>query len=129
MKIKINKKLLEEGSSTTALGASPIDDGPNFFYSNFETYKKASDEMASKLGMKVLDYISKKDDITRYGHKKMGNNGAEIKPIDKKDMKHMAKIVGFEVVDKYLKKLIREELQKYLKENDIEYTEHIFIEE
>lgn len=133
MKIKISKetkkKLLKEISSTTGMGGNLPDDGPNWAYSDFNTYKNASDSFANQLGFKVINYLSKKDDIETFGHEKMGNDGAEIKPIDKDEMKKMAKIVGYEVIEKYLKKMIKEELINYLKENDIEYKEHIIIDE
>lgn len=130
MKIKDIKKLIKESSSTTHVAGRVVDDGPNFVYSDYEEYRKEADERAEQIGLKVIDDLMDKKKVTSSEpHEKMGNDGAEIKPIDKEAMRRLVKLVGYKVVEKYLQEVAGEEIDKFLEDYDLEYDEHVYIEE
>ena len=57
---------LKEGTSNTTSNNTMIDDGPGFLYGNFKTYKAVSDEVASRLGFEVIDYIMDEDSMESF---------------------------------------------------------------
>jgi len=63
---------LHEASVTSISQAGDVDDGPQSWYKNQSNYKSATQHIAQKLGMKVLNYLSGDDDfeaeLTRYQH-------------------------------------------------------------
>ncbi len=129
MKLKFDDKtieLLKEISSTTGLGASPIDDGPNVWWSDFDSYMDTNKELAQRLGLKVVrSVIEDPDEIETFPREKMGNDGWKIRDIDKEKMKKIVNLVGGKIIEKYLEKLTEQEIDNFLEENDIEYIEHI----
>jgi len=57
---------LKEGTANSLSGKSMVDDGPGSFYGNFKTYKKVNDEVASRLGFQVIDYIMGDDSMESF---------------------------------------------------------------
>ena len=62
---KLQDKLDEASSNSTSTNTMP-DDGPGFLYGNFKTYKAVSDEVASRLGFEVIDYIMDEDSMESF---------------------------------------------------------------
>ena len=52
-----NKKLIQEVSSAGGLGGGEVDDGPRGYWGDVDSYENASNKMAEKLGMTVVNNI------------------------------------------------------------------------
>lgn len=57
--------LIKEGTRT---GTGQVDDGPNFFFPNFETFSKVNINRATKIGYEVINMIMNKDLEDYYEH-------------------------------------------------------------
>ena len=54
-----------ESNSTNFSGAD-VDDGPTAYYNSLAHFKAASNKMADRLGMKVVDYIMDDGDFIKF---------------------------------------------------------------
>jgi len=52
-----NKTRISESSNITADRGSMLDDGPRFFYGNQRTYRTTTEDMATRLGFEVVNYL------------------------------------------------------------------------
>ena len=53
-------------SNSTNLTGGDVDDGPTAYYNSLAHFKSASNKMADRLGMKVVDYIMDDGDFTKF---------------------------------------------------------------
>jgi len=53
-------------SNSTNLTGGDVDDGPTAYYNSLAHFKSASNKMADRLGMKVIDYIMDDGDFTKF---------------------------------------------------------------
>jgi GNAT superfamily N-acetyltransferase len=61
----IEEWLIKEGSRTTT---GQVDDGPNFFFPNYDVFSKVNVRRAAKIGYQVIDMIMSKDLEDYYDH-------------------------------------------------------------
>ena len=67
--IDINKIIKESSSTTVSVGGNSqgVDDGPRYFYGNKKTYQKRNEELAGKLGWKVIRLLVGEKTPETYG--------------------------------------------------------------
>jgi GNAT superfamily N-acetyltransferase len=66
-KERIEDWLINE-SSVLSPNGSDVDDGPNFFFPNYDTFSKINIERATKIGWEVINMITSKDIEDYYEH-------------------------------------------------------------
>jgi len=57
---------LKEATTAGGLVGSEVDDGPRYFYGNYNSYKSFSDKMAEKLGKYIANYLVGKEDFEKH---------------------------------------------------------------
>jgi len=66
-----NSKILDiiSEASRTGTNQADVDDGPRYFYGTQKAYKKDNKDLAEKMGMEVIDYISGTEELFQHGTK------------------------------------------------------------
>jgi len=64
----IEEWLINESSNLGGNAGSDVDDGPNFFFPNYDTFSKINIERATKIGWEVINMITSKDIEDYYEH-------------------------------------------------------------
>ena len=74
--IEIPKEVIEEwliNESSVLGGAGDVDDGPNFFVPNYDTFQRISAKRAAKIGYEVVNMITSKEIEDYYDHPEYPN--------------------------------------------------------
>ena len=53
-------------ASTAQPGSNDADDGPRYFYGTQKAYKKSTSDLATRMGMEVIDYISGTEELFQH---------------------------------------------------------------
>lgn len=66
-----NSKILDiiSEASKTGNNQADVDDGPRYFYGTQKAYKKDNKDLAERMGMEVIDYISGTEELFQHGTK------------------------------------------------------------
>ena len=73
--IEIPKEVIEEWliNESSAITSGQVDDGPNFFVPNYDTFQKISAKRAAKIGYEVVNMITSKEIEDYYEHPQYPN--------------------------------------------------------
>jgi hypothetical protein len=106
----MNRKLNEV--SFTGDNALAVDDGPNFIYSDFETYKRESANLTERLGYYVVNYLCPENFKAELPHEPMGNQGGI--PLNKEKIRKISNKIGYRLLEKYIRKMVKTQIYNLL---------------
>jgi len=68
--IEISKEMIEEWllNESSKMGSGQADDGPNFFFPNYDVFSKINVDRATRIGYEVIDMITTRDIEDFYDH-------------------------------------------------------------